>query len=171
MSDPAELTEALDDAEDAFAHAHGRPVFEPDINSGSDADAADVLLQKACRLLLAADCLQDEGEFYTSILEHAFAAIERTLEGYLVAFTGAEPSDFHDHEDTYRRARGQVPLTKGTLESLEALYAARRTGHYYGTTVTTERQASEMLTAARRLHSHVVGFDPDLERFCVCDGQ
>lgn len=168
MSDPADLTEVLDAAEDAFAHAHGTPNFEPEIASDADAAAGEVQIQKGCRLLEAARVLNDEGDYYTSILEHSFAAVERTLEGYLVCFTGADPDDFHDHESAYQRARGQVPLEDATLETIEALYAARRTEHYYGTTFSTERQAAQMLRAATVLHEHVVGFDAELYRYCAC---
>lgn len=169
MSDPTELIDALDAAEDAFAHAHGEPTFEPHIDASSHADDGAVQIQKACRLLQAARVLQDRGEYYTSVLEHGFAVIERTLEGYLVCFTGADPADFHDHETAYRRAREQAPIEGATLETIEALYDARRTEHYYGTAVSTERQADELLRAASALHEYLVGFDTDLRRYCVCD--
>lgn len=51
MSDPTDLMEGIEAAEDAFSHASGRPRFEPEINAGSDADEGEVQIQKACRLL------------------------------------------------------------------------------------------------------------------------
>lgn len=168
MSDPADLLDALTEAEDAFEHAHGKPEFEPGIDAGSDASPGAVRIQKGCRLLVAAATLRSDDDHFTSVLEHAFAAIERTLEGYLVAIAGADPVVFHDHEEVYDRAKRQTPLETSTLESIQALYAARRTEHYYGTSVTTRRQASAMLDVATILHDHLVGFDQELERYCQC---
>lgn len=170
MTDPTELTDAIDRTADAFSHAHGTPAFEPGIDASPDVESGKVQVQKGCRLLLAAESLQRNGEYYTSVVEHAFTAIERTLEGYLIRFAGSEPSDFHDHETVYRQAQRQAPLERDTLEALEALYSTRRTEHYYGTTVATERQATELLTVAEGLHEYVVGFEPVLEGYCSCDG-
>jgi DNA replicative helicase MCM subunit Mcm2 (Cdc46/Mcm family) len=114
------------------------------------------------------DVLQQSGEYYGSVPEHAFASIERTLEGYLIAFADYEVTDFHDHTTVYRRGKQQVPLTPETLETLEALYDDRRTEHYYGTTVTTKRQAETMLKVAVALHDHIVRFDPKLTGYCNC---
>lgn len=169
MSDPTELVDALAEAEDAFEHAHGRPEFEPGVDAASDTPPGKVRIQKGCRLLLAANTLESDGDHFTSVLEHAFAAIERTLEGYLVAIAGDDPATFHDHTTVYDRAKRQAPVTTRTLDSIQALYAARRTEHYYGTSVTTRRQADTMLEVAKILHRHLVGFDPDLRRYCRCD--
>lgn len=167
MSDPAELLDALADAEDAFTHAHGSPEFEPGIDAGSD-DSGVIQLQKRCRLLVTAATLQSNGDHFTSVLEHSFAAIERTLEGYLVSIAGADAAAFHDHTRIYDRAGRETPIDAGTLESIKALYAARRTEHYYGTSVTTRRQASAMLEVATTLHEYLVAFDTELERHCLC---
>ncbi len=43
MSDPTDLLEEIAAAEDAFSHASGRPTFEPDLNSGPDADASKAI--------------------------------------------------------------------------------------------------------------------------------
>lgn len=169
MSDPDRLQEALDAARDSFEHAHGAPNFEPDINASRDATGAEVQIQKACRLRFVATILQEEGAYFGSVLEHAFATIERSLEGYLIAFAGYEVEDFRDHSTVYDRARRQVPLDADTIDTLEALYHDRRTEHYYGTTVTTEGQAVTMLTAATVLHEHIVQFEPELIRYCSCE--
>jgi len=168
VTDPTRLTDALAVARDSFRHAHGAPTFEPGVDSSPDADEGIVQVQKACRLLGTGAALQDEGAFCGSVLEHAFAAIERTLEGYLIAFADYEVRDFHDHAAVYDRGRQQVPLESETLEVLEALYDDRRTEHYYGTTVTTERQAEAMLDVATALHDHIVQFDTEVTRYCQC---
>lgn len=167
MSDPADLLDAVADAEDAFNHAHGSQEFDPGIDASSD-DSGMIQLQKGCQLLVAADVLRSDGDHFTSVLEHAFAAIERTLEGYLVSIAGADPAEFHDHTKVYDRAGRETPIGATTLESIKALYAARRTEHYYGTSVTTKRQAIEMLEVATTLHDYLVAFDTELERHCQC---
>lgn len=168
MSDPTDLLEAIAAAEDTFTHASGRPTFEPEINAAADAEEGQVQIQKACRLLSLAHEIEALGGYYGAILEHSFIVIEHTLQGYLLAVTGVTPVELQDHDTPYEFAEGQVPLEDDTIESLKRLYDARRTSHYYGTTVTTADQAEGMRTVATLVHEHIVGFDPDLERFCLC---
>lgn len=54
------------------------------------------------------------------------------------------------------------------IKSLKQLYDARRTTHYYGTTVTTADQAETMRAVATLVHEHLVTFDPGLKQFCLC---
>lgn len=124
--------------------------------------------QKTCRLLDLARKIDEVGEYYGAILEHSFIAVEHTFQGYLLAITGADEHELRDHTSPYELAKGQVPLEDKTVEALSTLYDARRTRHYYGTTVTTEQQARTVRSLAKAVHDHVVGFDPELERFCVC---
>lgn len=168
MSDPGELLDRIAAAEDAFGHAHGSPKFEPGVNSAADASDGEVPIQKACRLLDVTARIDELGEYYGAILEHSFIVVELTLQGYLLAMTGTDARELRDHTSPYEYAKGQVPLEDATIESLKRLYDARRTDHYYGTTVTTETQARTMRTVAVAVHRHVVTFDPDLERFCRC---
>lgn len=168
MSDPTDLLEGIAAAEDAFSHASGRPTFEPQINSGQNADEGEVQIQKACRLLSLAHDLDELGEYYGAILEHSFIVIEHTLQGYLLAVTGIDPTELRDHDSPYEFAKGQVPLEDDTIESLKRLYDARRTTHYYGTTVTTADQAETMRAVAALVHEHIVTFGSELEQFCLC---
>lgn len=167
MSDPNALTDAVADAQDAFTHAHGSPEFDPGIDASSK-DAGVIQLQKGCQLLVAADVLRADGDHFTSVLEHAFAAIERTLEGYLVSIAGADPGEFHDHTRVYDRAGRASPIDATTLESIRSLYAARRTEHYYGSSITTRLQSTAMLEVATTLHDYLVAFDAEHERHCQC---
>lgn len=86
--------------------------------------------------------IESVGPYYGAILEHPFLVIEHTL--------------------------GQVPLADSTLDSMRAVYDARRTEHYYGTTVTTEAQARYMRDVAVAIHEHIVTFDHEIEEFCRC---
>lgn len=168
MSDPAELLERIETAEDAFGHALGRPTFEPQLNASSDASSGEVQIQKACRLLELTHRIDEIGDYYGAILEHSFIIIEHTFQGYLLAITGVDASELRDHTSPYEFAKGQVPLADSTIDSLKALYDARRTEHYYGTTVTTEAQAKNVRAVASTVHEHIVSFDHDIERFCLC---
>ncbi|WP_248516920.1 hypothetical protein [Salinarchaeum laminariae] len=168
MSDPAELLDEISTAEDAFGHAHGQPTFEPTLNAGSDASDGEVQIQKACRLIDLTNRIDELGEYYGAILEHSFITIEHTLQGYLLAMTGTDARELRDHTSPYEFAKGQVPFEDTTIESLKTLYEARRTEHYYGTTVTTEGQATAMRRVATNVHDHIVEFDPQLERYCQC---
>lgn len=167
-SDPGDLRDALEAAEDAFDHAYGAPNYEPNITSGHVAEAGEIRFQKACRLLRAAAVLREEGQYYTSVLEHSFAAIERTLEGYLIAVAGADPDEFYDHETAYELAKSRSPLEERTIETIEGLYSKHRTEHYYQETVTTQRQAEEMCAVALCVHDYLAAFDGALQRYCCC---
>ncbi|PGF14889.1 DNA-binding protein [Natrinema sp. CBA1119] len=168
MSDPIELLERIDAAADAFGHAHGRPTFEPELNAAPDADDGEVQTQKACRLLELTNRIDDVGDYYGAILEHSFIIIEHTFQGYLLAVTGTDVNELRNHTSPYEFAKGQVPLEDETIDSLKALYDARRTEHYYGTTVTTEAQVRTMRSVAATVHERVVTFDHDIEQFCLC---
>lgn len=169
MSDPAELREAIEAAEDAFSHADGRPEFEPDLNAAADASSGEVQIQKACRLLELARRIEEVGEYYGAIFEHSLIAIEHTFQGYLLAMTGVDEAELRDHTSPYTFAKGQVPLEDRTIEDLKNLYEARRTKHYYGTTVTTKTQAERIRAVATIVHEHIVTFDQQTEQFCRCD--
>ncbi|MFC7057044.1 DNA-binding protein [Halovenus salina] len=168
MSDPSAVLDRLDAAEDAFSHAAGRPAFEPNVNAAPDADAGEVALQKACRLLTVAHDLEQVGDYYGAMLESSFIAIEHTLQSYLLTLTGVAEHDLRDHDRPYELAKGRVPLTADTIDRLETLYDARRTDHYYGTTVTTRKQATAMRDLGSSVHDHIVGFDQTLGTFCNC---
>lgn len=85
-----------------------------------------------------------------------------------MSVTGVDPTELQDHDSPYDFAKGQVPLEDDTIESLKRLYDARRTTHYYGTTVTTREQAEQMRTVATLVHEHIVTFDSELKQFCRC---
>jgi hypothetical protein len=118
--------------------------------------------------LTVAHDLDTVGDYYGAILESAFIAIEQTLQAYLLALTGVDEHELRDHDRPYELANGQVPLTDETIDRLETLYDARRTDHYYGTTVTTRQQALAMRDVAVSVHTHIVDFDHVLEAFCNC---
>jgi hypothetical protein len=73
------IEQLLDDATKLFER-RGK-----DFEEGLDVDDPTLLqLRKACRLLDAATFLQNEDGYYTVIVETSFAAIERTIQFYLL---------------------------------------------------------------------------------------
>lgn len=168
MSDPQELVDQLDAAKDAFTHAAGRPEFEPGINASPEAESGEVQIQKACRLIDLTRNMDALGDYYGAMLEQSYIAIEHTFQGYLLVIAGADERALRDHTRPYELAKGQVPLTDETIERLAQLYEARRTQHYYGTTVTTRQQAERLREVAESVHEHVVTFDPEVEQYCTC---
>lgn len=169
MTDPDHLKEALNVASDAFDHGLGAPTFEPGIDSSNEADEGTVSLQKGCRLIESAEYTLERTDYYTSVVEHSFAAIERTFEGYLILVAGDDPGDFRDHSMVYQRAQEQVPLERATIDGIAHLYDQHRTSTYYGTSVATSGQARALLTLASTVHDHVIGFTADLEQRCNCE--
>lgn len=144
------------------------------MNASPSAGDGEVQIQKACRLLAvtaAIDDIDDIGEYYGATLEHSFIVVEHTLQGYLLAMTGIDETELRNHDSPYRFAKGRVPLEDDTIDSLKALYDARRTEHYYGTTVTTAQQAAAMRAVATAVHAHVVSFDTELSQWCDCPGR
>lgn len=167
MTDPNELQDAIEDAEDAFSHTAGTPEFEPGIDSSANAAPGKVQFQKGCQFIEVGKILLGESENYTSVLEHGFSAIERTLEGYLLEYTNDDPWDYTDHTDVYQRS-GQLPLDRVTLQKLQQFYDERRTEHYYGTLVTTKAQAESLLRVATMVHNHLADIDDGLASYCNC---
>ncbi|MDB2293283.1 hypothetical protein PM085_13475 [Halorubrum ezzemoulense] len=168
MSNLDRIAERLAAAENAFAHADGRPKFEPEVNASRDAEPGEVAIQKACRLLEVVEGIDDLGAYYGAILEHSFIVIEQTLQGYLFARTGVDERELRNHTAPYELAKGRVPLEDRTLDRLAAVYDDRRMSHYYGTTVTTAAQANRMREVAMAVHDHLVSFDGRLGTFCRC---
>lgn len=169
MTDPHDVTVALERASDAFDHRLGEPVFEPGIDSSGDAEEGAVFLQKGCRLIRSGEFTLANTEFYTSVVEHAFAAVERTFEGYLVLVAGDRPDEFRNHTRAYQRSRDHVPLEEHTIEKIEHLYRQHRTKAYYGTSVATADQAKALLDLAETVHRHLAEFDPEIGQYCICD--
>lgn len=74
----SDVAELLDDAQELFERGSGDP------EKGLEVDSSEMLqLRKACRLIDAANQLIERG-YYTLIVEASFAAIERTIQFYLI---------------------------------------------------------------------------------------
>lgn len=149
-SDPAAITEAIEQAEDAFEYAgFGQPDFEAGIDQGEE---WKVQLTKGCRYLEAVRTLRSQDGFNGAVIELCFGAIERTLEGYLLWATNDSIEDFMDHTTVYDRIVQVGLLEAETADSLRALYRSNRTEHYYGGQVPTAQKENAMATLAEAIH-------------------
>lgn len=115
-SDPTDVRDALDRAQDAFEMVgRGRAEFETGISDGDDWETQ---LTKACRLIEVTETLQAEGGYYTAVIEVSFGAVERSIEAYALAMTNDSLQDFQDHQFAYARARNR-PVHQGDCDGYE----------------------------------------------------
>lgn len=153
-SDPGDVLDALERAQDAFEGVgFGIPEVEGGIAAGG---GLKTQLTKACKLLEVVDVLRAENGYYTAVIELSFGAIERSIEAYLVRMAGHDVDDFRDHEQSYERADHSGLLEAETAEAMAELYRENRTESYYGGGRSTEPQADAMADLARGVHVYVV---------------
>ncbi len=101
-SDPNDVVEAIQEAEDAFERqGGGRTDTEDGIESGG---SWETQLTKACRIVESTAVLRRQDGYHTAVIELSFGVIERSIEAYAVAMAGDEVEDFDDHEHCYERA-------------------------------------------------------------------
>ena len=156
--EPDDLSEAVAHAEDAFGGQLGRPDYEEGLDPESH-DSDVIQLRKACRLLDACRLLREHDGYHTSVIEMAFAAIERTLEFYALAASNDTIDDFREgHDRAYDRGADLGLVTEGTARRLKQLYRDNRAAAYYRDTVASAQQTDAMFDLAVVIHDHVTDF-------------
>ena len=156
--EPADLSEAVAHAEDAFGRQLGRPDYEEGLDPESH-DSDVIQLRKACRLLDACRLLREHDGYHTSVIEMAFAAIERTLEFYALTASNDTIDDFREgHDRAYDRGADLGLVTEETARRLKQLYRDNRAAAYYRDTVASAQQADAMFDLAVVIHDHVTDF-------------
>lgn len=161
-NDPSAIVDAIARAEDAFENrGMGQPEWEPGIDTDEEWQAQ---LTKACRLLDAIETLEEEGQYYTAIVEIGFGAIERSVEAYCLKWSDDSIDEFTDHTEAYERAEG-LGLFDGVADDLIGLYANNRTESYYGDRRPTDEQAAAMHELATAVHEYV---NDQLRNSSVC---
>ena len=156
--EPDDLSETVAHAEDAFAGQLGRPDYEEGLNPGSH-DSDVIQLRKACRLLDACRLLREHDGYHTSVIEMAFAAIERPLECDALTASNDTIDDFREgHDRAYDRGAGPGLVTEGTARRLKQLYRDNRAAAYYRDTVASAQQADAMFDLTVVIHDHVTDF-------------
>jgi hypothetical protein len=146
------IEQLIDDVQAAFDR---RPA---DIESGLGVDDAALLqLRKACRLLVGAATLRDEG-YYTLVIEASFVAIERTVEFRLLERGTMRPDDLPgSHPGMYREAASAGIFAEAVAENLADLWRDHRAKTYYQDGLAAAERAEKMYALASEIHTFIVG--------------
>ena len=95
--DNSDVEDLLDEARTLFE------VSGTGFEEGLDVDDPSLLqLRKACRLIDAAQFLEQEDGYYTVIIEASFAAIERSIQFYLLDTGLLHEDEYVNHGDVYQ---------------------------------------------------------------------
>mgnify|MGYP000017513160 CR=1 len=165
--EPDELAETVARAEDAFNGLLGAPEYEDGLDP-DDHDSDVIQLRKACRLLDACRLLREHNGYHTSVIEMAFAAIERTLEFYALTASNDSIDDFREgHDRAYDRGAELALISEETGRRMKQLYRDNRAAAYYRDTVAAAQQADSMFELAVMLHDYVKNF-ARLSHECQC---
>lgn len=157
------IEELLDEARTLFERRGER--FE----EGLDVDGSSSLqLRKACRLIDAAKFLQESDGYYTVVVETSFAAIERTVQFYLLEQGLLHEDEYASHEDVYGRGTQAGLYDEEFAGKLETLWRNNRSDTYYREGIATERRAEKMLELAESIHRHVLQL-AGRRHECICE--
>lgn len=127
-------------------------------------------LRKACRLLDAATFLQEEDGYYTVIVETSFAAVERTIQFYLLDTDLLHEDEYVDHEEVYRRGKRAGLYDQEFAGKLDTLWRNNRSDTYYREGIATEERAQKMLELAEEIHRYVLQIAGQRHE-CICDSE
>jgi len=152
---------ALSEADDAFQQRPHR------IETGLGTDSAGgLLLRKACRLLAAVDDLADVNGYHTLTIEVSFAAIERSMEYYIVSRNRDPPAT---HTRTFEMAAQLGLITVDQGEEFTELWESYRNENYYDDGKATRSRALAMRNLATVVHRQAVKLTQGGAPTCLCD--
>jgi len=135
---------------------------------GLDVDEPSLLqLRKACRLLEAAHLLQRQDGYYTVIIEASFAAIERTIQYYLLDNSYIHEDEFVDHTKVYEMGETAGLYRNEFKDKLIHLWKNNRSRTYYREGIGTRSRAQLMLQLASEIHGHILQLSGEKHE-CVC---
>jgi hypothetical protein len=158
----SDIADVLDDVQTRFE----RP--GDDFEEALDVDDATLLqLRKACRLIDAAQFLREEDGYYTVIVEASFAAIERTIQFYLLDKGLLHEDEYIDHENVYSRGVNAGLYGDEFAGKLTNLWRNNRSDTYYREGIATEARAGKMLELAEEIHHYVLQLAGESHE-CVC---
>ena len=161
--DDSGIADVLDEAQTLFE----RP--GDGLEAGLDVDEPTLLqLRKACRLIDAANFLREQDGYYTVVVETSFAAIERTIQFYLLDTGLLHEDEYIDHESVYRRGKDAGLYGEEFAGKLTNLWRNNRSDTYYREGIATEPRADKMLDLAEEIHSHVLQLAGESHE-CVCN--
>jgi hypothetical protein len=160
--DNSEIEQTLDRALTAF---EAEPI---ELETGLDVDDPALLqLRKACRLHTAADFLRSRNGYYTVIIEASFAAIERTIQFYLLETDMLDEADFVTHEHVYELGRQAALYGDTFAEKLLDLWRNNRSDTYYREGRGSDFRAQIMHDLATDIHAHVLQLAGKSHE-CIC---
>lgn len=161
--DNSHIEDTLDEVQDLFDE---KP---REVETGLDVeDPGTLQMRKACRLLEAARHLKAENGYYTVVIETSFAAIERTLQFYLIDKNFLDPSEYVDHREVYERSNESGLYNSKFKEKLVGLWRDNRSRSYYREGVGSQDRADKMLELAEQIHSHVLQLAGESHE-CICN--
>lgn len=139
------------------------------VEDGFDIHDAELLqLRKSCRLLDAASFLQAENGYYTVVIEASFAAIERSVQFYLLHTDLLSEDEYVGHETVYERGFHAGLYDESFKRRLVGLWRNNRSKLYYREGVGTAGRAEAMLELALAVHEHVTQL-AGRSHDCICD--
>lgn len=160
--DDSNIEDLLDEAQTLFERSGTG--FE----EGLDVDDPALLqLRKACRLIDAAQFLEREDGYYTVIVEASFAAIERSIQFYLLDTGLLHEDEYVNHEEVYQRGEDAGLYGRGFAGKLTNLWRNNRSDTYYREGIATEDRAEKMLELAEAIHSHILRLAGENHE-CIC---
>lgn len=157
----------IDDTLDAVTKEFRRSSDAPEEGLAVD-DPALLQLRKACRLLEAVNSLQADNGYYTVIIEASFAAIERTIQFYLLETGLLTEDDYVSHETVYERGESAGLYGPDFKDKLIDLWENNRSRTYYREGVGTGTSAQLMTDLARQIHEHVLHLAGATHE-CICN--
>lgn len=159
----SDVAELLDAAQTSFERRGEQ--FEDGLNVD---EPTLIQLRKACRLLDAAGFLREQDGYYTVIVEASFAAIERTIQFYLLDTDLLHEDEYVDHEEVYRRGKEAGLYDREFAGKLDTLWRNNRSDTYYREGIATEKRAEKMLELAEEVHRHVLKLAGQSHE-CICN--
>ncbi len=130
-------------------------------------DEALIQLRKACRILDGIRALRDIDRHHTLVVEGSFAAIERTVQFFVVQAGVADSNELTNHDDTFEYGARAGIFSQDTADELAELWKNYRNGLYYQEKRATAEQADAMLAYATCLHDHVLALAGQ-SHDCLC---
>ena len=112
-------------------------------------------LRKACRILDGIRALQDIDRHHTLVVEGSFAALERTVQFYVVDRGLAVSDDLQSHADTFEYGAQAGLISQPTKDELVERWKNHRNATYCQQERATAEQAAAMLRYAECMHDHV----------------
>jgi HEPN domain-containing protein len=163
--DDSYVDESLTAAEQAF-----RDPRDHTVEAGLDIDdAATIQLRKACRLLTAAQALNEQNGYFTVVIEASFVAVERSIQAFLLERGYSEPRDLrYGHTEVYERAAEVNLFSSEFGNRLTEHWAQNRADIYYREAPASAEQATAMLELAEDIHKYILDF-ASLSPTCLCD--